>query len=207
MDEWDQAETCFEKADYAGAVRHLDALIASREQFAEAIADFTEAIRLDPEWAGKYYENRAIGRRRQNGAAGALADLDLAAKTRPNDARLVWHRALILATAADDKLRDGKRALALARSAVDTTRGTDPDALAALAAAHAELGDFPHAIEAVEAALKLPPLAPIAWRIDGIKHDQMRVGFWFTMHDPARSRRDLESALGLYHAGKPNRPA
>lgn len=175
-----------------------------QRRYADAIADTDEAIRLDPSRAGNYYENRAQARSEQHDAAGALADLDLAARARPDDPRLAATRAQVLATAADAQLRDGKAALALATRAVERTNRADAAALAALARAHAELKDFPRAIEAAEAALKLPPADPIEWRIDQTKGTMLNVSFWFTDQDSARTRRDLEADLARYRAGRPD---
>ena len=174
-----------------------------QRRHADAIADTDEAIRLDPSRAGNYYENRAQVRWEQRDAAGALADLDLAARTRPDDPKLAAIRARFLATAADAQHRDGPAALALASQAVERTKRADPAALTALAEAHAALGDFPRAVEAAEAASKLPPADPVEWRIDGTSGTTLNVSFWFTDHDPARTRRDLEAALARYRAGKP----
>ena len=52
--------------------------------------------------------------------------------------RIAW----ILATAGDDRVRDGARALAFAQRAATLTHRQDAQALDSLAAAFAELGQF-----------------------------------------------------------------
>ena len=95
---------------------------------ADAIADTDEAIKLDPSRAGNYYENRAQAHADQHDTAAALADLDLAAQTRPDDPKLAAARARVLAGTSDAKLRDGKTALTLATRAVEQTKRADATA-------------------------------------------------------------------------------
>lgn len=63
--------------------------------------------------------------------------------------------ASILATAEDEKLRDGRGAVTLANKACQLTGYTDPAALAVMAMAHAETGQFELAIQVAEHALPL----------------------------------------------------
>ncbi len=61
----------------------------------------------------------------------------------------------MLATAHDDRVRDGSRAVQFAERANDLTRGQSPLVLATLAAAYAEAGRFPEATRTAEKALEL----------------------------------------------------
>ncbi len=61
--------------------------------------------------------------------------------------------AWIMATASDDKLRNGKQAVELATQAVQMTKGQYPQALDALAAAYAECGRFDDALRTEQQAL------------------------------------------------------
>ena len=61
--------------------------------------------------------------------------------------------ASILATAEDEKLRDGEGAVALAEKACQSTAHTDPAALAVLAMAHAETRQFERALRVAQYAL------------------------------------------------------
>ncbi len=63
--------------------------------------------------------------------------------------------AYLLATSADDKLRDGKRAVELAEKAKQLEPTPTPDLLDTLAAAFAEAGDFDQAIETQKQAIDL----------------------------------------------------
>jgi tetratricopeptide (TPR) repeat protein len=85
----------------------------------------------------------------------AMPDYEQALKLQPHDVSLLNNFAWLLATAPEDKLRDGHRAVVLAK---DACRQTDYKAdyiLSTLAAAYAETGDFDsarkYAAQAVEA--------------------------------------------------------
>ena len=49
-----------------------------------AVADYDEAIRLDPQYPEAYF-NRAVVRSDQGDAAGAIADLEIGARLAPGD--------------------------------------------------------------------------------------------------------------------------
>lgn len=96
-------------------------------------------------WA-EPFAGRAIAHRSYREYREALADLDrsLECDRRPEVASL---KALLLATCADDTVRDGKRAVEAALLA-ERLSGVDPPSivLSALAVSHAEHGDFAAAI-------------------------------------------------------------
>lgn len=64
--------------------------------------------------------------------------------------------ARLLATCADEKVRDGKRAVELATRANELTGGKDAAVLDSLAAASAETGDFEKAVAYQKEALADP---------------------------------------------------
>ncbi len=63
-------------------------------------------------------------------------------KLQPHDVGILNNYAWVLATAPEDKLRDGHRAVALATDACRQTEYKQDYILSTLAAAYAETGDF-----------------------------------------------------------------
>jgi tetratricopeptide (TPR) repeat protein len=72
----------------------------------------------------------------------AIADYESALKVDPKESGVLNNLAWLLATAPDDKLRDGKRAIELAEEAGRVTEFKQAHILSTLAAAYAETGDF-----------------------------------------------------------------
>lgn len=88
----------------------------------------------------------------------AITDFEQAIKLdRPYPRNVVAHAclALILATSADDNLRDGKSAIELAQKAQQLEDKPSAFVLEALAAANAEVGDFDRAVANEKQAIEL----------------------------------------------------
>ncbi|MBL8849745.1 MAG: tetratricopeptide repeat protein [Planctomycetaceae bacterium] len=133
----------------------------------QALVDYTQAIELYEGYAAAY-ANRGYIHKRLGDLPLAISDyekaieLDAAAHGACND--LAW----LLATSADDSVRNGTRAVELATRACELTRDRNADYLDTLAAALAETGDFASAAAKAEAALALAPEAargPIQQRL------------------------------------------
>lgn len=149
--------------DYAEAIRlnpaaaswysnrgliHLEA-----KQVDEAVADFTSAIDLMP--TGELpYRNRAMAYGQKKAWAKAAADYAKVVELNPQSPVGQNGLAWLLATAPDDKVRDGKRALEAAKKACELTEYKNGGYLDTLAAAYAEVGEFDKAVEWQEKALK-----------------------------------------------------
>ncbi len=153
------------------------ALLWYKKDYAEAVADFDEALRLDPKiesvnaWrAQAHYELKQF--------AKSHKDFALAVERDPNDSISLHSWAWQLATCPDEEFRDGKKALEFARKLVEKSRESNPHGLNTLAAALAEVGQFDEAIKAQRKAIdSLKPKA-----IEQIK--------------------DYRERLKLYEAGK-----
>lgn len=70
------------------------------EDYKEAIADYTQAIEIDPNYADAYY-NRGIAHRKVGDTQAAIADYTQAIKIDPNDAK-VYHNRGIARSALED---------------------------------------------------------------------------------------------------------
>ncbi len=82
----------------------------------------------------------------------AIDQLNEATRLHPDDARMLWQVAWILATSPDPTIRDGARGVELATRSIQLSKGQEPRAIDALAAALAESGEFSAAVETAEQA-------------------------------------------------------
>jgi tetratricopeptide (TPR) repeat protein len=103
-----------------------------------------------------------------------------ALRIQPNYAPALNNLAWVLATAADDALRDGAQAVELAGRAARMTGHESPNLLDTLAAAHAELGQFDLAVQWQQKAVEIAP---------------------------QKKKDALRRRLELYNSGKPFREA
>jgi tetratricopeptide (TPR) repeat protein len=122
----------------------------------DALADISEHLRLNPDDPMAYLFRSALHAERKELAA-ALEDLNSAHRADPNNPQVCNNLAWMLATSADDQLRDGDRAVALARQACEATGWEYSFCLGTLAAALAETGAFDEAAHWQSEALKLYP--------------------------------------------------
>jgi len=149
-----------------------------RKDYDTAIAEFTEAIRLDPE-SDDAYHNRAHAYADKGEYARAIADYREAIRLAPDDPSSYTSLAWLLATCPKSELRDGKQAVELATRACELAQWRDANDLENLAAAHAECGQFDEAVK---------------WQTKAVA-----LGTGLDNADEARKRIDL------YKAGKPFR--
>jgi tetratricopeptide (TPR) repeat protein len=89
--------------------------------------------------------------------SNAVSDYEQALKRQPHDVGILNNFAWVLATAPEDKLRDGHRALALATDACRQTDYKEDYILSTLAAAYAETGDFESARKWAAQAVEVKP--------------------------------------------------
>ncbi len=113
-----------------------------KSDYSNAIADFNEAIRLEPTAAVCYFR-RAEVLERQGKFEQAVADYNEAIRLNPSFLLALKNLASILATCPEENLRDGKRALQFAKAANDLDKGDT----AGSSAAYAELKNFDEAVK------------------------------------------------------------
>lgn len=157
------------------------------EQYDDAIADYTLAIKLDPKWFD--YFGRGLAYKAKGQANEALANFDSAIALNAHEVAPYLYRGVVLnsqgktvaaqtdftkvvtanprnlndwawflATASTPAYRDGAAAVQFATRACDGTSWKDPLLLDTLAAAHAQDGQFEKAIKWQTAAIDAMPI-------------------------------------------------
>ena len=124
------------------------------KQYDKAIAAFDEVLARNPDDFAAI-RGRADALLNMGHRGDAIAEYEKGIKLQPHDAGILNNYAWVLATAPEDKLRDGRRALVMATEACKLTEYKEDYILSTLAAACAETGDFEsarkYAAQAVEA--------------------------------------------------------
>jgi tetratricopeptide (TPR) repeat protein len=121
-----------------------------------AIADFDEAIKLDPGYALAWM-NRGRARQARGDYERALADFADATRLNPKAPEGYADQAWLLATCPFEKLRNGKEAVKLADQATELADKSSAFFFDVSAAAHAEAGDFTSAVAHERTAIGLIP--------------------------------------------------
>ncbi|MDH3582561.1 MAG: tetratricopeptide repeat protein, partial [Hyphomicrobiales bacterium] len=125
-----------------------------------AIADYSRAIEIDPDYAAAYknrgivYQHRGIADRRSRQLDLAIADYKKVIEIDPEDALAFNNLARLLATVPYSYKRDGKKAAELAEKAV-ALKPEYPPYMDTLAAAYAEIAEFAEAVRTQEQAIEL----------------------------------------------------
>jgi tetratricopeptide (TPR) repeat protein len=162
---------------------------AKRGSFAEAIADFEQAIGLNPSNAELYRERGDSYRARKE---TALAEEDFAAAIRlsPDDAKAYALRGWLRKTAGDEERAkaDFEQAVKLADQAIAAKEDV-AQAHSSRGMALAGLGDLEHAVAASDAVIKAKPEDEAAYSDRGF--------FYVLKGDKDRALADFNKALDL----------
>lgn len=127
-----------------------DVAINSHRDYAQALEDMNEAIKLQPRFAG-FFINRAFLRHNLDDYYGAMSDYDYAIQLDPNNYMAYYNRALLLSEVRDfDKaLEDLNKVISL--------RGVDYRALYNRAIVKKEKRDFTGALDDVNKVIEAYP--------------------------------------------------
>ena len=139
---------------FAEPCSNLGALFFYRRQYDDAAQQYQHAMQLNPTDAGIRF-NAARTFLKLHDVKNALAQFTEAARLRPDWPDPLNAQAWVLATAMEDKTRNGAEAVKLAEKAVDLSFHQQALALNTLAAAYAEAGRFDDATNTANQALEL----------------------------------------------------
>jgi len=140
--------------DHAESHYSIGNAFRQKGQLDDAVLHYQLAIQLRPDYA-EAHNNLGNTFRQLGRIEEAIREYESALAAGPGSVLVENNLAWLLATAADDRLRNGKKAVQLAEEAVLSTNGNDPVVLHTLAAAYAENRDFDKAVGAAQDALKV----------------------------------------------------
>jgi Flp pilus assembly protein TadD len=142
------------RAGWAPMARmYLGSALCAQEKFADGIPELERALALDPTLAEAHaFLGEAYAA--QSRVADAVGAFRASLAVTPDQPNVMRRLAWFLATAKDDRVRDGAAAVALAERAV-AARPADPLTWTTLAAAYAEVARFPDAVATARRALAI----------------------------------------------------
>lgn len=143
---------------YSQAYINRGSLHADQEKWDLALADFDKALELDPHDARAHYNRGSVWEAKGN-QEKAIVEYKEAIRSNTRDPLAYNNLAWILATSANNQIRDGKIAVEVATKACDLTNWKDSENLDTLAAAFAETGNWAKAVETQEIAVRLSTTA------------------------------------------------
>jgi tetratricopeptide (TPR) repeat protein len=152
--ETEYRETIYYDPTEAGAHYHLGNVLVKQHKADEAAEHFRAAIKIHPNYAEAHYQ-LATYLEQHKQIAEALEHYRAAVQLKPTWLEALNNTAWILATATDDKLRNGAEAITLAERGVMLTQTNAPSQLDTLGAAFAESGRFDEASNTAARALHL----------------------------------------------------
>jgi hypothetical protein len=162
-------------------------LYQDQGRFAEAIASYRNAIiykrdlPIERAWAGEAHNNLGGLLLARGEVKEAVRHFTEGWETSENRVSIANNLAWLMATNADESVRNGAKAVEIAEYACKATDYRNPTMLDTLAAAFAEAGRFEEAIAAVKKAISLAPV------------------------EDTHLIAEMKKRLSLYESGKPYR--
>ena len=168
----------------------LGMLYNTMKQYDKSLAAYDDVLSQRPDdvaaLRGRGDTLLNVGRR-----GDAIAAYEKAIALKPHNAGILNNYAWVLATAPEDKLRDGHKALAMAIDACKQTDYKEDYILSTLAAAYAEIGDFKSARKyAAQAVAAKPSRDAEPTRKDELQKELNS----YTAHKPWRESLPEDSA-------------
>ena len=146
-------------ADGLNFTNELDKAYEADKQtnFEQSIVHYTQALQIQTNrpHSAIAYVGRGLFLSRQGDFASGMADSEKAIQLDSNCFTAYNNLAWMLATAAEAKLRDGKKAVEFATRACELSKWKEPYCLGTLAAALAETGKFDEAIKWEEKCIQM----------------------------------------------------
>ena len=154
----------------ASTYQSLASALQSAGDLDAALENFRKALALEPDSALlRYNLGNALA---QAGRMGEAVDAyDQALKRAPDFTEAVHNLAWVLATTADDAVRNGQRAEEVLKRSLDLPGGREPLMLRTLAAAQFEVGQKESAIQTAQNALLLATAGGGAGLAEALKTD------------------------------------
>lgn len=199
----------------------LGMVYQAAKQYDKALAAFDEVLARNPDDFGAI-RGRADALLNTGRRGDAIAEYEKAFKLRPHDYGVLNNYAWVLATAPEDKLRDGRRAVDMATEASKATDYKADYILSTLAAAYAETGDFVSArkFAALAVEVSVPDKdepgrkdelkkelasynANKKWREALVNGEEVKLPEKGAANKPAQKQRDEKKAEAPKEAGKP----
>lgn len=140
------------RPDHAEAHAALGAALCAQQRFTEGLEHLNTALTIAPDFAGAH-QSLGEAYASQGQMSPAIAAYERALALRPDDVMVMNRIGWILATDAEDSIRNGARALELGLRATALTRELDATSLDTLAAAQAEMGQWQNASKSAAQAI------------------------------------------------------
>lgn len=163
-------------------VMRADIAISSSKDFAKALADMDEAIKLQPQFAG-FFINRAFLRYNLDDYFGAMADYDYAIQLEPLNATALFNRGLLRA-----EVHDNNKAI----DDFSKVIGLDPDNYHALynrALLYKDIADYKSSVADLDKVIEAFPDFSGAYFV---RSESLRL-----MGETAKAERDYRKSLAL----------